>query len=169
MSQLLINSMAEFKCVETLGRIIVRGPDSPSNAMRHWSYHWFAWANLKWLLYLKAYSGFLLLIIRNLPLVLWRCWLGGRKGIRPVKQSGAVLVWLSVWSKVQTTLWSTYKLYDLHAIFYSGLSVSKKYFYVFLGNNFLLFLWRPLGNCPVCPSLLNPALINSVQMFLVVR
>jgi len=33
----------------------------------------------------------------------------------------------------------------------------KKYFYVSLGNNFLLFLWRPLsrggsmGNCPVCP------------------
>ena len=35
--------------------------------------------------------------------VLWRCWLGGRKGIRPVKKlSGGMLVWLSVWSKVQT-------------------------------------------------------------------
>jgi len=31
--------------------------------------------------------------------------LGDRNGIRPVKkQSGGVLVWLSVWSKVQTTL-----------------------------------------------------------------
>jgi len=29
--------------------------------------------------------------------------LGGRKGIRPVKKlSGEVLVWLSVWSEVQT-------------------------------------------------------------------
>ena len=29
------------------------------------------------------------------------CWLGGRKGIRPVKKlSGEVLAWLSVWSKV---------------------------------------------------------------------
>ena len=33
------------------------------------------------------------------PSVLWRCWLGGRKGIRPVKKlSGGVLAWLSVWS-----------------------------------------------------------------------
>ena len=33
------------------------------------------------------------------PAVLWCCWLGGRKGIRPVKNlSGGVLVWLSVWS-----------------------------------------------------------------------
>ena len=38
--------------------------------------------------------------------VLWRCCLGGRKGIRPVKTlSGGVLAWLSVWSKVQTCIW----------------------------------------------------------------
>jgi len=31
--------------------------------------------------------------------VLWRCWFGGRKGIRPVKKlSGGVLAWLSVWN-----------------------------------------------------------------------
>jgi len=37
--------------------------------------------------------------------VLWRCWLGGRKGIRPVKKlSGGVLVWLSVWREVQTCI-----------------------------------------------------------------
>ena len=36
-----------------------------------------------------------------LPSVLWRCWLGGRKGIRPVKKlSAGVLRWLSVWSEV---------------------------------------------------------------------
>jgi len=34
--------------------------------------------------------------------VLWRCWLGDRKGIRPV--SGGVLAWLSVWSEVQTCM-----------------------------------------------------------------
>jgi len=28
-----------------------------------------------------------------------------RKGIRPVKLSGGVLAWLSVWSEVQTCLW----------------------------------------------------------------
>ena len=44
-----------------------------------------------------------------LPSVLWRCWLGGRKGIRPVKnRSGVVLVWLSVWSKVQTCIWPSW-------------------------------------------------------------
>ena len=33
-------------------------------------------------------------------------WLGGRKGIRPVKKlSGGLLLWLSVWSEVQTCIW----------------------------------------------------------------
>jgi len=41
--------------------------------------------------------------VNTVPSVLWRCWLGGRKSIRPVKNSsGGVLAWLSVWSKVQT-------------------------------------------------------------------
>ena len=40
-----------------------------------------------------------------LPSVLWHCWLGGTKGIRPVKNlSGGVLAWLSVWNKVQTCI-----------------------------------------------------------------
>ena len=38
-----------------------------------------------------------------MPSVLWRCWLGGRKGIRPVK-NWVVLTWLSVWSEVQTCI-----------------------------------------------------------------
>jgi len=41
-----------------------------------------------------------------MPSVLWRCWLGGRKGIWPVKNlSGGVLAWLSVCSEVQTCIW----------------------------------------------------------------
>ena len=45
----------------------------------------------------------------KVPSVLWRCWLGGRKGIRPVKKlSGGVLVWLSVWSEVQTCIWPSW-------------------------------------------------------------
>ena len=45
----------------------------------------------------------------NIPSVLWHCWLGGRKGIRPVKNlSGEVLVWLSVWSEVQTCIWPSW-------------------------------------------------------------
>jgi len=44
-----------------------------------------------------------------MPSVLRRCWLGGRKGIRPVKKlSGEVLVWLSVWSEVQTCIWPSW-------------------------------------------------------------
>ena len=46
-----------------------------------------------------------------LPSVLWCCWLGGRKGIRPVKNmSGGALVCLSVWSKVQTCIWPSWCL-----------------------------------------------------------
>ena len=45
----------------------------------------------------------------SVPSVLWRCWLGGRKGIRPVKKlSGEVLTWLSVWSEVQTCIWPSW-------------------------------------------------------------
>jgi len=37
----------------------------------------------------------------NYSLVLWHCWLGSRKGIRPVKLSGEALAWLPIWSEVQ--------------------------------------------------------------------
>jgi len=41
-----------------------------------------------------------------LPLMLYAvCWLGGLKGIQPVKNSGWVLAWLSFWSEVQTCIW----------------------------------------------------------------
>ena len=44
-----------------------------------------------------------------MPSVLWRCWLGGRKGIRPVKKlSGEVLTWLCVCSEVQTCTWPSW-------------------------------------------------------------
>ena len=41
--------------------------------------------------------------------MLWCCWLGGRKGIQPVKNlSGEVQAWLSVWSEVQTCMWPSW-------------------------------------------------------------
>jgi len=41
----------------------------------------------------------------NVPSVLWCCWLSNRKVIRPLKQLNVgVLVWLSVWSEVQTCM-----------------------------------------------------------------
>ena len=48
-------------------------------------------------------------LVPFMPSVLWRCWLGGSKGIRPVKKlSGEVLAWLSVWSEVQTCICSSW-------------------------------------------------------------
>ena len=45
----------------------------------------------------------------KMPSVLWHCWLGGRKGIWPVKKlSSGVLAWLSVWSEVQTCRWPSW-------------------------------------------------------------
>jgi len=45
----------------------------------------------------------------ELPSVLWHCWLGGRKGIRPVKKlSGGMLAWLCIWVKVQICMWSSW-------------------------------------------------------------
>jgi len=45
----------------------------------------------------------------TLPSVLWHCWLGSKKGIRPEKKlSGGVLAWLSVWGEMQTCIWPSW-------------------------------------------------------------
>ena len=47
--------------------------------------------------------------LMDIPSVLWRCWLGGRKGTWSVKNwVVGVLVWLSVWSMVQTCIWPSW-------------------------------------------------------------
>ena len=58
----------------------------------------------------RLYSYICVCWKKILPSVLWRCWLGGRKGIRPVKTEwwGTVLAWLSVWSEVQTCIWPSW-------------------------------------------------------------
>jgi len=44
-----------------------------------------------------------------LPSVLWRCWLGGRKGIRRVKKlSCGMFACLCVWVKVQICIWPSW-------------------------------------------------------------
>jgi len=58
--------------------------------------------------YCSALYNLYYIILMN-PSVLWRCWLGGRKGIRPVKKpGGGVLAWLSAWSEVQTCNWPSW-------------------------------------------------------------
>ena len=56
-------------------------------------------------LFVGRQEGHLSFITQLVPSVLWRCWLGCRKGIRPVKMSDGVLAWLSVWSEMQTCIW----------------------------------------------------------------
>jgi len=78
---------------------------SPLSHRPPWSVHlvhvlvvlyWNALINQKYALWILNFS------IIPWPSVLWGCWLGGRKGIRLVKRlSDGVLVWLSVWSKLQ--------------------------------------------------------------------
>ena len=67
---------------------------------------WLLMVSLPWMHDMCLFSGIVVCFCNDfLPSMLWRCWLGGRKGIRPVKNSsGGVLVWLSVWSDVQTCI-----------------------------------------------------------------
>ena len=52
---------------------------------------------------------YLLMLLLCKASVLWHCWLGGRKGIRPVKNfSGGVLAWLSLWSEMQAWIWPSW-------------------------------------------------------------
>jgi len=73
--------------------------------------------------------------------------------------------------RTQTTLWSTYKLYDLHAIIYSTLSVSKSIFMFPRVITFYYFLWRPLtcggpwATAQFAPPPLNPALVCCANLW----
>jgi len=52
---------------------------------------------------------YILFCLFDMPSMLWCCWLGGRKGIRPVRKlSGGVLACLSVWGKVQICIWPSW-------------------------------------------------------------
>jgi len=83
-------------------------PFSPAGGIQASTYYMVPWFHPspypKW--HLNRFSNFYTAHgCDHTPSVLWRCWLGGRKGIRPVKKlSGEVLAWLSVWSEVQTCI-----------------------------------------------------------------
>ena len=75
----------------------------------------------------------------------WRCWLGSRKGIRPVKNlSGGVLAWLSVWSEVQTSIWPSW----CHCHSLSGASVKSRLVLPFWYQ--LTWVVPEIGNGCVC-------------------
>ena len=76
-----------------------------------------------------------------MPLVLWRCWLGVRRGIRPIKNW--VLAWLSVWSEVQTCIWPSW----CHCHSLSLASVKSRL--VYLSGTRIVLDKGPLNGC-VC-------------------
>jgi len=80
--------------------------------------------------------------------VLWRCWLGGGKGTRPVENlSGGVLAGLSVWSEVQTCIWPSW----CHCHSLSPASIDPRL--VFTARCYASAV-RAMALCPsVCPSL----------------
>jgi len=62
-----------------------------------------------------------------LPSVLWRCWLGGRKGIRPVKNwVMGIVAWLCVWVEVQMCTWPSW----CHCHSLSLAAVNPDWFYL---------------------------------------
>ena len=75
-----------------------------AEACTWWWWYVFVSLSMQTLSFYTVYSLSSLL----LPAVLWRCWLGGRKGISQSKLSGGVLAWLSVWSEVQTCIWPSW-------------------------------------------------------------
>ena len=90
---------------------------------------------------------------QQLPSVLWRCWLGGRKGIRPVKNRVGVLAWLSVWSKVQTCIWPSWR----HCHSLSLASVKSRLVLSFWYQLTRVVLEkRPLNECVCVLVLKNP-------------
>jgi len=61
------------------------------------------------------------------PSVLWCCWLGGRKGIQPVKNlSCGMLAWLCIWVKVQICIWPSWC--HCHPLFLAP--VNQDWFYL---------------------------------------
>jgi len=69
----------------------------------------------------------LCICIFDLPSVLWHCWLGGRKCIRPVKNwVDGMLKWLCVWVKVQICIWPSW----CHCHSLSLAAVNPDWFYL---------------------------------------
>jgi len=95
-------------------------------------YVWMLWELLlyavHWNMHCTHYGSFVDALC-HIPSVLWRCWLGGRKGIEACKKlSGGVLAWLSVWSEMQTCIWPSW----CHCHSLSLASVKSRLVFTFL-------------------------------------
>ena len=87
----------------------------------------------------------------------WCCWLGGRKGIRSVKElSGGVLAWLSVWSEVQTCIWPS----GCHCHSLSLASVKSRLVFPFWYR--LTRVVRDKGLSNVCVRVCNAVIVCAV-------
>ena len=90
-------------------------------------------------------------------------WLGGRKGIRPVKKlSGEVLALLSVWSEVQTCIcsscvwWHKYMQCIIPVVFVCFCYASTHHSYYWWGwRHYVLGLFR-LSVCSLCINMYVP-------------
>ena len=97
--------------------------------------------------------------------MLWRCWLGGRKDIRPVKNlSGEVLAWLSVWSEVQTCIWPSWYHGHCHSLSLASVKSRLVFPFWYRLTRVVLEKW-PLNGCVcvcVCAILQIYALTHSL-------
>ena len=86
--------------------------------------------------------------------MLWRCWLGGRKGILPGKLSGGMLAWLSAWSEVQTCIRPSW--FHCHSL--SLASVKSRLVLPFLYRLTRVVLDKgPLNGCGCVCVMVGPA------------
>ena len=121
--------------------------------------------NTTYLIHIEHYrqkiSFFTLIILPPvlLPSLLWRCWLGSRKGIQPVKKfSGGMLAWLCVWVKVQICIWPRWC--HCHSLYLAPVNPHRVYL---PGFTFLVPAHQGSpGQNPRCPSC-RPT--NSVKAF----
>jgi len=55
---------------------------------------------LIWFHFVQLLRRILELWLSNVPSMLWHCWLGSGKGIRPIKKlNDGLMAWLSVWAR----------------------------------------------------------------------
>ena len=112
---MLLTEASQDRVCGTVYRLLCDRPLATDSLDNIWKriYLWSRNRSALWLLiivcYTNAHTYLSTYLLTLLPSVLWRCWLGGRKSIRPLKKlSGGVLAWLSVWSEGQTCIWPSW-------------------------------------------------------------